>query len=544
MNNENLIITRRQFGQWASYLGGITLLLGTLSWIWQAALTPLALALLAISSISSILWALVAPHDFRDFVTGRQVRYSTMAVFSSLLLIGIVVLVYILLARAALTLDMTEGRRFTLSPETLNILQDLKQDIRITGFYDSTAVQLREVDDQFFRLYETATEGQITRRYIDPNQEPALAQRFGAYANGAVFISFLNENGDVDFDTLAPVPRQTGGAQEREMTQAILRLMNTGTFKVYFEIGRSELDPLDTSQQGLSGIHLGMQQNGILTDSLNLPALAAAGQGIPEDAAALIMARPTTALTSAEIALIDAYLARGGSLFIMADALFNEGAFLSGDNEFNRYLWDNYGISALDAIIVDYAANLRTPLDIIGHQVYTATDIGARLDPAVAPTLFRIARAVNLSDDPPVDNGRVIVSSPDSYGETDFRTLAETNTFDPDPETDLPGPLTSVVWAWDQATDARILLVGDSDFVTNGFVGGALGNAILFTDGIAWLTGMNETVSFTPQAFVTGQPLIFVSTQQLDLIAFITVVLMPGLVLVSGLAIWVRRVRR
>jgi hypothetical protein len=35
-----------------------------------------------------------------------------------------------------------------------------------------------------------------------------------------------------------------------------------------------------------------------------------------------------------------------------------------------------------------------------------------------------------------------------------------------------------------------------------------------------------------------------VSGQQLDLIAFITVILMPGLVLVIGLAIWQRRVRQ
>src|SRR5690606_30993105 len=130
-------------------------------------------------------------------------------------------------------------------------------------------------------------------------------------------------------------------------------------FKVYFETGRSELDPLDTGQQGLSGVHLGMQESGLITDSLNLPALAAAGQQIPQDAAAIILPRPTTALTEQEIALLDNYLQRGGGLFIMADALFNEGAFLAGETPFNRYLWDNYGISALDAVIVDYSSNLR-----------------------------------------------------------------------------------------------------------------------------------------------------------------------------------------
>jgi hypothetical protein len=287
-----------------------------------------------------------------------------------------------------------------------------------------------------------------------------------------------------------------------------------------------------------------MQESGLITESLNLPALAANGQTIPADASAIIMARPSTEPTEEEIALLDSYLNRGGGLLILADPIFSEGSFLSGDTLFNRYLWENYGLAALNAVIVDYSANLRTPLDIIGSQVYTGTEIGARLDPATAPTLFRIARAINVNDDPPVNNGRVIVSSPDSYGETDFRALAESNTFEPDPENDPPGPLTSVAWAWNQDTGGKIVLAGDSDFVTNGFVSSAPGNAILFTDAMSWLTGLNDQVNFSPQAFFSAPPLIFIGTETLDFIAFITIFLMPSIVLVSGLAVWVRRARQ
>lgn len=548
MRNDPILINRRQIGQWASYIAGVSLVLGVIGWLWQGGFTSPIMALLVTAVVSILVWVIAAPRDFVNFITGRQIRYSTGAVFSSLLLIGIVALTYIAVQRATITLDMTEGRRFTLSSESLEVLQEVNRKIRITGFYDSTAVAQREVDDQFFRLYETATNGLISRRYIDPNEEPALAQRFGAYSNGAVFLSYITTddagNENVDFGSLARVPRQAGGAQEREMTQAILRLLRAGTLKVYFETGHGGLDPLDTSSQGLSGVHLGMQESGIITDSLNLPALAAAGQPIPQDAATIIMARPTTALAQPEIDVLDAYLEQGGSLFILADALFNENAFLSGETPFNLYLWEHFGVSALNAVIVDYNSNLRTPLDIIGYQVYTNTDVSARLDPAAAPTLFRVARAVNVDDDPPVDNGRIIVSSPNSYGETNFRDLAELNSFEPEAPDDLPGPLASAVWAWNQDTGAKVLLVGDADFVTNGFVGGSLGNAVLFTDGVAWLSGFNEQVNFNPQAFFTAPPLIFISTQTLDVIAFVTVILMPGLMLVIGLGIWSRRVRR
>lgn len=545
MRNTTQTMTRQQVGQWGSYLGAAALITGFLGWLWQGSFSPVVLGSLLVGTFGILLWALMSPAEFRGFITGRQVRYSTIAVFSTLLLIAIIAMIYILLQRATITLDMTQAQRFSLSTESIDVLAGVRRPIRITAFYNAAGLLQRDVDDQIFRLYENATNGLITREYINPDEQPALAQRFGAFTSGATFVSYLRDDGSVDFDSLARVPRIPGGAQEREMTQAIARLLLAGTYKVYFEIGLGTLDPLDSSQQGISGVHLGMQESGLLTDSLSLPVLAATNAPIPDDAAALILARPTVDMSPAEVAIIDDYLQRGGSLFIMADALFHPGAFMSEDSPFNAYLWQNYGIRARDAVIVDEGANLRTPLDIIGAAAFTGTSIGQRLDPAEAPTLFRIARMVEInSDNPPVNNGRILSSSPISYGETDTTRLMESNAYAFDVDSDIPGPLDIAVWAWDQNNNTRILLVGDGDFITNGFVTSAIGNAVLFTDGIGWLTGMSESISFTPQAVTVGLPLVFVSTQTLDFIAFLTIILMPGLMLVIGAAIWLRRARR
>lgn len=545
MNPEPVVITRGQVGQWASYAGGVGLLVGVLGWLWQGALTPFIGAALIVGVLGSGLWALATPHEFIGFISGRQVRYGTLAVFSTLLLIGIVALVYIILQRGAVTLDMTLAQRFSLSRESEQVLRRVSRPIQITGFYSTAALPAREIDDQFFRLYEAATEGRITRRYINPDEEPALAQRFGAYEDGAAFLSYLNEDGSVNFETLARVPRSEGGSQEREMTQAIARMLISGSIKVYFETGHGGLDPLDSTQQGLSGIHAGMQESGLVTASLNLAELATAGSSIPGDAAAIIMPGPVVDLNAGEIALLDAYLKNGGSLFIMTDTLLTEDRFLAEGGVFNQYLWDNFGVRARDAALIDFGSNLRTPLDIVGAAAFTDTEIGARLDPESTPTLFRTARVVEVQqDNPPVNNGIILLSSTDSYGETDLRALFETSSYSPEPNADPPGPLPSAVWAWDQNSGGKVLLVGDSDFVTNGFVGSALGNAVLFTDGLAWLSGLNEQISFAPQGFSTGLPLIFVTTQQLDLIALVTVILMPGSVLLLGTAVWARRRRR
>ena len=79
--------------------------------------------------------------------------------------------------------------------------------------------------------------------------------------------------------------------------------------------------------------------------------------------------------------MIDRYLQNGGSLFIMADVLFNENPFLKEDGSFNGYLWENFGLRALDAAVVDLAVSGQTALDVISAYTFADTDIGERLDP-------------------------------------------------------------------------------------------------------------------------------------------------------------------
>lgn len=548
MRNEPVIITRSQIGLWASFIGGASLLIGIIGLIWQGGLTSFIMVTLAIGAAAIGLWALMAPQEFIGFISGRKILYGTSAVFSTLLLIGIVALAFVILQRAVLTLDMTADQRFSLSQTTMDVLGRVDRDIQITGFYSSEGLLLREVDDQFFRLYEVASNGRIRRRYINPDEEPGIAanfaQRFGGLSDGDLFISYLDTNRNVDMNTAARVPR--GSRQERDITEAIARLLVSGSIKVYFEFSHGELDPLDASQQGISGLNAGVEESGLLTAPLNLGELAASGGRIPDDASAVMMARPITDLSNEEIAVIDEYLQRGGGLFIMADALLNENAFLRQDSPFNQYLWENYGIRALDMIVVDPGASQRTEVDIIGAAVATGTDLGVRLDPATAPTLFRIARAIDVQrDNPPTNNGWIVASSPQSYGEINLRGVMETNTWGFDSSQDVPGPHNIAAWSWDQDTDARIILVGDSDFVTNGYVCETcpIGNAILFTDALSWLTRFDEQIRFSPQIYSTG-PLIFISTQTLDLIAFLTVIVMPGLVLFTGSFVWWRRNRR
>ncbi|GAB4508579.1 MAG: hypothetical protein OHK0046_01420 [Anaerolineae bacterium] len=539
----NLVITRGNLGQLASFIGATALLIGLLGVVWQGGLTTLITAFLVLGAAGLVMWAVLTPQEFIAFVTGRQARRGTIAVFSVLLLIGVVTLTYILLERAVLTLDMTDARGFTLSEATMDVLDGVQQPIRITGFYSPELLAEREVDDQFFRLYSTATNDLISREYIDPIEQPAIASSFQAL-DGDVFLSYVNPDGSLDRSTTMYVPLVD--RQERDMTQAISRLLAAGNFTVYFTEGLGERTPGDETGAGLARVNELLVANGFRTLPLNLPQLAAADRPIPLDASVLIIARPQQQFSQEIIDLLDEYLVRGGALFILADAAFSEAPFLAQDSAFNNYLWENWGLRMLDAVVVDEGLNSATPLDIISYAI-SNLPITASLDPASdvnSATYFRLARAIQVDEDPPVNNGAAIQTSPNSFGETNFDLLAASNEFNFDEGADIPGPLTTVAYATNTSTDAKIVLVGDSDFITSGQIDSPPGNAYFVTDALGWLTRFTETVSFAPQAATASQPLLFVSSQTLDRLNFIMLIIMPGITLALGAGIWYIRSRR
>ena len=476
---------------------------------------------------------------------GRGLRHWLLTIVMTAVLVLMIAFVYDRAAKAVMTLDMTTAQQFTLSNETLEVLEEVDRPIRITGFYTSETIRLRELDALIVRLYESATDGLITSEYINPDENPAIAQRFNLQADGELFVSHLTPEGGVDFNTLTRVVPENN--QERNITSAIVRLLEINKFTVAFDTTYGSVDPNDQSNRGYTGILNGLSANGIITMPLDLAGLAARDGDIDETVNTIVLTKMRGQISNAAISVLDRFLDRGGALFIMIDAEAGDSVFLSESDPFNEYLWENFGLRAIDAVPVDAVSNAGTELDLLSYATSDGSTITARLnnpDDPQSRVLFRVARAIGIDPSPPVSNGMVIATSEVSYGETDLTRLLGSNAYDFDVNDDVSGPLNVAAWAHDEATGARILLIGDTDWATNGLVRNPQGNGVLFTDGIAWLTGFGERLIFAPQGRATNLPTIFLSTQELDTIALVTAVLMPGGALLLGLGIWWSRMRR
>ncbi len=469
----------------------------------------------------------------------RAFRHILTTVVLAAILVLVVSFLYARTEQAALTLDMTESRQFSLTPETLRILERVDRPIQITGFYSSAALRFRELDDMIVRLYVDQTGGLIRSVYYNPDDNPALATQFNLTYDGELFVSYLTDDGQIDFSTIVRVVAENN--QERNITSALVRLLDINRFTVAYDTTYSDINPFDTTARGFTGIFNGLGANGILTTSLDLAGLAARGADVSEDIDTILLARMRQQLPPDAIAVLARFLERGGALLILTDADFTAAPFLAEDSLFNAFLWQNFGIRMLDGIAIDTLSNAGSELDLLSYALSDGSTITARLnDPNDTSTraMFRVARAVQIDDSPPVSNGMIIATSELSYAETDFASVLNANQYEFSIEDDIAGPVNLAAWAFDETTGARVVLIGDTDWATNGLVSNPVGNSILFTDAIRWLTGFGEELVFAPEGRATNLPTVFLSTQQLDQIALLTVVVMPAGLLLIGLAVW------
>jgi hypothetical protein len=134
-------------------------------------------------------------------------------------------------------------------------------------------------------------------------------------------------------------------------------------------------------------------------------------------------------------------------------------------------------------------------------------------------------------------------SNPNSWGETDLKNPEASY----DEKKDLKGPLTLAVAVTKEvkpaagetkAVEARMVVVGDSDFATNPYFG-TQGNGNLFLNMVSWLGEEEDLISIRPKSPQDRR--IILSQSQQSMIRLVVLFILPGCVLLAGIVVWSRR---
>jgi ABC-type uncharacterized transport system involved in gliding motility auxiliary subunit len=468
----------------------------------------------------------------------RSTKYATNYVVSLILVIAIVSGLNYVGQRHPKRIDTTGSGRYTLAPQTTQVLGKLKQDITIKAFFPGgDYAPLKEL----LVGYKTVSP-HIRYEFIDPDRQPDIAKQngvtvYGTVQNpftgsqmkfGTIIVSFQNRNEKIE--------KKSEEVQEEDLTNAIIKVERSEAKKIYFLQGHGEKDLADSDRSGYSEAKKALEAQGYKLDNVNL---ASEGK-VPDDAKVLIDAGPTTEPFPQELQFIKDFLNRGGVGFLL---LTDPSPAPSLEN-----LLKDWGIKAENDLVLDVSgagrlmgAGPSIPL-VLSYESHKITDRFR------AMTFFPFTRSIEPEKTLPAGTTveTLFKSNANSWGETDLKSKQASY----DAGKDLKGPLSLAVAATKEikpssdnspAVKSRMVVTGTSNFPVNAYFP-LQGNGNLFMNMISWLAQDEDLISIRPKQ--PDDRRIVLSQSQMSMLRLFTVFVLPGIALIVGIVVVVNRRRK
>ncbi|MBN2289822.1 MAG: Gldg family protein [Candidatus Glassbacteria bacterium] len=469
----------------------------------------------------------------------RSTRHGMVSAVYILIFVGILVLVGLFSRKHHHRWDLTKNKTHSVSLETRQQLERLDRDtldLMLYAFYRGDS-ELRD-KEQFTDLLETYSlySERFKYKLTDLDRNPLLALQLGITSTSTVILTY-GENQEKIYSE-----------QEAKITNAISKLLGSDTpgmqGAVYFVTGHGEpkLEAGFGEEEELSY----SEAKAAIEERIGpVRELLTTGKPVPDSCEILVVAGPRVDYQPAELESIAAYLDRGGrALFLIDPFLADSMAGFLG----------RYGIDLGRDLVVDLMnATIISPFVFIANS-YEPHEITKFFDVA---TMFGMARSVRADSTPPpgVEVKEFIKTSQMSYAETDLELiqyqpeavfhkaqdegaevpLAVAATIDLDSFAPAAGEQSDSAAA---AREARIVVIGDRDFIADGLLG-KYGNRDLLLNCLRWLRGQADQITIAAKES-ENTPLILKDTQR-TVILMVTLVALPGLVVLCGIFVRVRR---
>ncbi len=468
----------------------------------------------------------LAPDQIRAWISGRPFAFGANAALASVAFVGIMVLLNILATRHAQRWDLTAEKRFSLSPQTLQILQTLPEPVEALAFFSQNFQFARQDAEDLLDQYRHYSNGKFSYRFIDPVAQASLARQWGVTRDGTILFVLKDRRQEVTL------------YNEQEFTSALVKLSRTTQPKIYFLTGHGERDINEEGDNGYAQVRRALEREGYQVESLNL----AVTSTVPSDAAVIVLVGPSRPLLDREAKALKSYLNAGGRMLVALDPSLQ----ISGEGvteSINRVLED-WGIAFRDDVIIDPVSSMFTdPLTPLSSR-YGSSSITEKLR-GIA-TAFPAARSIEEVRSQPerFRMVRLVETTGQSWSETDLPVLRQALNQGrlPSPEGKKLGPLALALTAEQVNGKGRVVLFGDADFAANQNVGANLpfANLDLLVNSINWLSESEMLIGLRQSPASTVRALSATPAQTRTVFT-LAVIAMPLAVLAIGAMIWWQR---
>ncbi len=424
--------------------------------------------------------------------------------------------------------DWTFGNRNTLTPATQQLLKTTShQPLSFVVYVPDDPAMHTEIRKRIAKYQKFKKD--ISLEIVNPELYPQRAKQDGIQYQGQVLVQ-LGDRSEV-VESLA----------ESVLATTLQRLSRREDKQVVFLEGHEERNPFGTQSTGMSQLTNMLKRRGFVIQPHHLVRT----QKLPDNTHLLVVASPQKDLLPGEVAILQRYIEQGGNLLWL-----HEPGSLHGLEPIEAEL----GLLIDDGTLVDANEQLRELLGIKHPAVIPVVDYNnAEISKDMElQTLFPFATSINRdeSQESKWHYEDFLLSLPTSWLEVD--ELKGDVRFEED-SGDKPGPLpvgVSITRSLPprgtedekkQSKEQRIVVVGDSDFMLNAFIG-QVGNLDLSMAIFNWLVEDDELIAIktigAPDTRLDLKPVWLYS------LGLVFLIILPLLLVLTGIIIWYQRRRR
>ena len=474
----------------------------------------------------------------KKMMASRRLKYGTSAIVIMLSMVVLFVVMNMLVGFVPWHLDLTPEGLYSIGEQTESLLDSLDKEVIIYGLFDETKIDSSNNYSGIIDLLkEYGKYDNITIEYVDINKNLGFVseldpdQILDITTNNFVVVSGETKRIIKYFDMFNSIGSETSGfatvdvgsKAELAFTSAIYYVTRDNRPKIYLTTGHDEFS-FDNDYFTLGEI---TESNGFDYEIIDLSISSI----IPEDATMVLIANPTSDFSDDEIESLQDYMLEGKSIMVVMDSYDSPEQY----ENLQGFLSD-YNLAFGYDVIKEGDENYHLVGNryMIFPELYFKTLLNNPIKDVFTNMIAENARSVDVlrKSNSSLEINPLLITSEKALAES---SLGDGN--------DVSGAHFLGVAVEDIRTDSRVIVLGTADFVQDQtlyiFKQYEESGVRFMLNCFKWLEGATDEILVETKAYFAN--MINVTAQQSKTVSIFTIYILPGIILLIGLAVYLRR---
>ncbi|MDX1358647.1 MAG: GldG family protein [Clostridia bacterium] len=474
----------------------------------------------------------------KKLMASRRLKYGTSAMVIMLSAILLFIVMNMLVGLIPWQLDLTPEGLYSIGDQTEELLDSLDKNVTIYGLFDETKIDASNNYSAIIDLLESYNKyDNISVEYVEPTKNVGFIseldpdQILDISTNNFVVMSGETKRVIKYFDLFNSVGSDTsdfgvvdvGSKAEMAFSSAIYYVTRDERPKIYLTSGHGEYS-FDYDYFTLGEI---ADSNGFDHEMINLDLV----NEIPADATMVLIANPTSDFSIEETEILREYLFDGNSLMVVMNSMDSPEKFTNLQDLLSEYNL-NFGYDVIKEGDENY--HLVGNRYMIFPELYSKTLLNNPIKDVFTNMIAENARSVQIlrKSNNYLDIEPLLITSEKALSEAGING-----------EDDVMGAQFLGAAVEDLRTESRVIALGSAEFVQDQtlyiYKQYEESGVRFMLNCFKWLEGDTDEIFIETKAYFAN--MINVSAQQSKTISIFTIYIMPGVILLIGLAVYLRR---